>query len=624
VVPITNDTISEAAETFEVALTNPTGGAVVGTPGTATVTITDNDPAGAVQFSQAGYSVTEGGTATITVTRTGGTAGPVTVNFATSDGSATASADYTATSGTLTFAAGEASKAFTVATATDSLTEGSETVTLTLSGPTGGLTLHSPGTATLSLLDVPPPPPAVITFIGAASNPTDGASATGPTLSVTPPPGMQVGDLVVVFVQYRATDALLEVNNSGGQAWSNAKRIGNTDVTGKLFWCRFNGHWSASPSFSAVDLFGSPEGTEALSVVMHVARPSSTDKFWIAHFGPDRGTFDATGTTKTIAGHTTVKPGTISVAVWATADENSWDSLSGSGWSKTGISSQYRNTSGSRQSATFAYQIKTAAGATTDVSQDQATFGGDAGVTYIVSFAEIDLPTGGSGTPGPPVQTAQSSSAAATDEISATFDNPVTSEHSVVGFAHWENAVIGVWPVSVTDDQGNDYIVIQTTAHDYLDQIGITFFRANITNGPRTIRIRVSAVEAQWNGIMLLQIRGSIRLDSYAAVNWYAKNAFAPERMQTPTITPSANGAYVFGAATLIDGPDRASGWFDDQGPGWTERLEPTVDFAGGVPNMCAADRVQGTAAPLVYNPTADLGRLHILMIAAFTPVDAP
>ena len=123
VVPITKDTINEPAETFTVTLASPTGGAVLGARSTTTVTITDDDPAGTVQFSQLSYAVVEGGTATITVTRTG-TAGPVAVSFATSNGTATQPSDYTAVAGTFTFQAGETTKTFTVITATDALTEG--------------------------------------------------------------------------------------------------------------------------------------------------------------------------------------------------------------------------------------------------------------------------------------------------------------------------------------------------------------------------------------------------------------------------------------------------------------------------------------------------------------------
>ena len=62
----------------------------------------------------------------------------VTVDYATSDGTAAAGADYTATSGTLAFAAGETEKTVSVPVLDDDHDEGSETLKLTLSNATGG------------------------------------------------------------------------------------------------------------------------------------------------------------------------------------------------------------------------------------------------------------------------------------------------------------------------------------------------------------------------------------------------------------------------------------------------------------------------------------------------------
>ena len=105
------------------------------------------------QFDAASYSVNEGaGTATITVNRTSGTAGGVTVQFATSDGTATAGADYTAVTQTLTFGPGQTSQTITIPITDDNLFEPTETVNLTLSNPTGG-TLGSPAAAVLSIVD---------------------------------------------------------------------------------------------------------------------------------------------------------------------------------------------------------------------------------------------------------------------------------------------------------------------------------------------------------------------------------------------------------------------------------------------------------------------------------------
>src|SRR5262249_29361987 len=89
---------------------------------------------GALQFSAPSYTVNENqGTITVTVTRTGGSAGSVSVNYATSDGTANAGSDYTASAGTLTFADGELTKTFTIPILDDTAVEPDETVNLTLS-----------------------------------------------------------------------------------------------------------------------------------------------------------------------------------------------------------------------------------------------------------------------------------------------------------------------------------------------------------------------------------------------------------------------------------------------------------------------------------------------------------
>jgi hypothetical protein len=110
-------------------------------------------PIGTLGFALTSYTVNESAaTATISVGRTNGSSGAVTIQYATSDGSAHAPADYTATSGTLTFADGQTSQSFTVTIANDAVFEGKETVNLTLSQPGGGANLGS-STAVLTIAD---------------------------------------------------------------------------------------------------------------------------------------------------------------------------------------------------------------------------------------------------------------------------------------------------------------------------------------------------------------------------------------------------------------------------------------------------------------------------------------
>ena len=85
------------------------------------------------------------GSASITVYRAGGNTGAASVNYATSNVTATAPEDYTPTSGTLNFADGETTKTFTIPITNDGTAEPNESLTVTFSNPTGGAVL---GTAT--------------------------------------------------------------------------------------------------------------------------------------------------------------------------------------------------------------------------------------------------------------------------------------------------------------------------------------------------------------------------------------------------------------------------------------------------------------------------------------------
>lgn len=118
---------------------------------------------GSIQLSASTYSVAEnGGTVTITVTRTGGSSGAVGISYATSNGTATAGSDYTSASGNLSWADGDtANKTFVVSITDDGTVEGNETFTASLSGPTGGATLGSPASATVTITDNDGAPAAV-------------------------------------------------------------------------------------------------------------------------------------------------------------------------------------------------------------------------------------------------------------------------------------------------------------------------------------------------------------------------------------------------------------------------------------------------------------------------------
>ncbi|MEM1278516.1 MAG: Calx-beta domain-containing protein [Cyanobacteria bacterium P01_H01_bin.152] len=156
-VPIVDDAAFESDETLTLSLTNLTGGATVGLQGTTTLTILDNDSPipGSLAFSRASFRVNEDGTpvTAVTVIRTGGSDGEVSVTVTPTDGTASAPDDYTSTPVVVTFADGETQKVVEIPIADDASPEATETVNLTLSEPTGGASLGDRDTATLSILD---------------------------------------------------------------------------------------------------------------------------------------------------------------------------------------------------------------------------------------------------------------------------------------------------------------------------------------------------------------------------------------------------------------------------------------------------------------------------------------
>jgi hypothetical protein len=134
-IDVVGDSLVETDETFTLNLSNPTGGTLATVTGAGTI-VNDDYPIASVSNS----SVVEGssGTSALTfmVTLSQPAPWPVTLDFATADGTAAAGSDYEAAAGTLTFAAGETSKAITINVTGDNVAEFDETLTLTLSNPT--------------------------------------------------------------------------------------------------------------------------------------------------------------------------------------------------------------------------------------------------------------------------------------------------------------------------------------------------------------------------------------------------------------------------------------------------------------------------------------------------------
>ncbi len=125
---------------------------------------------GSLQFISSTYNVNEnGGSIILTVSRTGGSTGAVGVSFATANDTALSGSDYTANSGTLSWAdADTASKTITVNITNDPTPEPSEAFSVSIFTPTGGVTLGIPNISIVTITDddgAPAQVPAGNTFL---------------------------------------------------------------------------------------------------------------------------------------------------------------------------------------------------------------------------------------------------------------------------------------------------------------------------------------------------------------------------------------------------------------------------------------------------------------------------
>ncbi|WP_276356643.1 FG-GAP-like repeat-containing protein [Cohnella caldifontis] len=175
-IPILDDHVYTGSRTVNIQIGNPGGGAVLGTQTTAVLTIADDEnpptappssPSSSGPFSSGPspsvgqfalkssvFNAGEnGGNASITVIRSGGSYGTASVKYATSDGTAAAGSDYTAVSGTLVFQDGETSKSFSVPIIDDKAYKGNRTVKIQISEPSSGAALGTPTTAELMIAD---------------------------------------------------------------------------------------------------------------------------------------------------------------------------------------------------------------------------------------------------------------------------------------------------------------------------------------------------------------------------------------------------------------------------------------------------------------------------------------
>ena len=190
-VPLIDDAVDEPEETLTVVLTN-VANAMIGTAAAVGV-IEDDDPVPELEIS--GGAASEGETMGFAVTLSGLTARTVTVDFATSDGTAVAEADYRPAEGTLTFEPGEVAKTVEVSVIDDAIHEPAEWFELALTNARNARLPRAPARGTIRDDD------ALLTIAGASA----GEGSGGRLEFVVTATGLAAGDAPVT-VDYATED----------------------------------------------------------------------------------------------------------------------------------------------------------------------------------------------------------------------------------------------------------------------------------------------------------------------------------------------------------------------------------------------------------------------------------
>lgn len=139
-IAIIDDLISDPNETFRVVLSNPSGG-LLGANASNTVTILDDDPLPLVSVNDLTVSETAAGdvNALFTVQLSTASGASVSLEYATSDGTAVSGSDYVSSSGTLTFPPGTVTQTVVVVVKSDGVSETDEHFFINLTNPSNAI-----------------------------------------------------------------------------------------------------------------------------------------------------------------------------------------------------------------------------------------------------------------------------------------------------------------------------------------------------------------------------------------------------------------------------------------------------------------------------------------------------
>ena len=153
-IPLVNNGLIEGNKTVDLALSNAVNTVLVA-PSNAVLTIVDTTPGpGRLCFANTNYTVTKGNTSVqLSVLRTNGSSGTITVGYFTTPGTALPNFNFTPTSGTLTFIGGQTNQSILVPILNNNLVQGTVNFTVSLTNATGQAIIIPPSNSVVNILD---------------------------------------------------------------------------------------------------------------------------------------------------------------------------------------------------------------------------------------------------------------------------------------------------------------------------------------------------------------------------------------------------------------------------------------------------------------------------------------
>ena len=262
-VPITNDTLAEGDERFDLVLSSPVGATLPNPRGTATIAANDQTAVATPVISTGNVIVGESdGFAEFTVRLSAPSTNIVSVSYSDANGTALNGSDYDAVTGTLNFAPGETVKTVRVPIINDTTLEPDKTFSFLLSAPQSATIAAGSSKVTATILDDDAAP--VLSY--GLSNDTYVVNNSATRIIEAPNGGT---DLVRSSVTYTLPENVENLTLTGAASINGTGNAGNNVITG-------NAGNNVLTGLGGIDTVSYATATGPVTVSLAVSGPQST------------------------------------------------------------------------------------------------------------------------------------------------------------------------------------------------------------------------------------------------------------------------------------------------------------------------------------------------------------